>query len=160
MQLALYAIGKMKHGPETTMLEKYLDRCNKAGRQLHLTGLAIREFSESRHSDPWQRREEEGNALLTALSPGADLVALDEKGKTQSSKSFAQFLQHRRDTGAQQIIFAIGGADGHGRNLLARADHTLSLGSMTWPHQLARIMLCEQLYRAMTILSGHPYHRP
>jgi 23S rRNA (pseudouridine1915-N3)-methyltransferase len=84
---------------------------------------------------------------------------LDERGKATDSHGFAQQLVHWRDDGRAGVGFVIGGADGHGRDLLASANLTLSFSPLTWPHQLGRNMLCEQLYRATTILSGHPYHR-
>jgi 23S rRNA (pseudouridine1915-N3)-methyltransferase len=89
----------------------------------------------------------------------AVLVALDEHGKAVDSRAFAEFLRKWRDGGTPEVVFAIGGADGHGAAILGRSDLELAFGAMTWPHQFARLMLAEQLYRAVTILTGHPYHR-
>ena len=94
-----------------------------------------------------------------ALPAGAVIIALDETGKTRTSVAFSQELQELRDAGTADVAFAIGGPDGHGPALLDAARLTLALGPMTWPHQIARVLLAEQIYRAITIASGHPYHR-
>lgn len=86
-------------------------------------------------------------------------VLLDERGKQMSSETFAKWLGRERDEGRQLIIFAIGPGDGWSAESRKRASETLSLGPMTLAHELARVVLCEQIYRALTILSGHPYHR-
>jgi 23S rRNA (pseudouridine1915-N3)-methyltransferase len=104
-----------------------------------------------------KRREAE--LILAALPAGALLVALDERGVSWSSRTFADRLAQWRDRGIGELCFAIGGADGLGAAVLDRAETILSLGQMTWPHFLARGLLLEQLYRAQQILAGHPYHR-
>ncbi|WP_346913364.1 23S rRNA (pseudouridine(1915)-N(3))-methyltransferase RlmH [uncultured Roseibium sp.] len=93
------------------------------------------------------------------MPSGAKLVVLDEHGKSLSSLHFSRKLEGWKDEGVQDVVFAIGGADGHGAELLARADLKIAFGTMTWPHQLVRILLSEQIYRALTIQAGHPYHR-
>lgn len=93
------------------------------------------------------------------MPPGVRIVALDERGQAWTSRAFADRLAAWRDAGAPGLAFAIGGADGLGGAVIERADAVLSLGAMTWPHFLARVMLLEQLYRAQQILAGHPYHR-
>ncbi|MEL7488053.1 MAG: 23S rRNA (pseudouridine(1915)-N(3))-methyltransferase RlmH, partial [Pseudomonadota bacterium] len=93
------------------------------------------------------------------LAKGGIIVALDEKGRALSSRQFAGKLAAWRDDGAPEAAFLIGGADGHGPALIDRADVVYGFGPATWPHLLARAMICEQLYRAVTILAGHPYHR-
>jgi 23S rRNA (pseudouridine1915-N3)-methyltransferase len=103
--------------------------------------------------------EQEATALLAAVPPAAKLVALDEGGKSLDSRAFSDRLLAWRDDGVAEVAFAIGGADGHGRKLVERATLRLAFGAMTWPHQLVRVLLAEQLYRAVTILTGHPYHR-
>ena len=102
---------------------------------------------------------EEASTVLAGLSPDDVLVALDERGQTVSSEAFAQSVGAKRDGGTRSIVFAIGGPDGHGDEVRERATELIALGRMTWPHQIARVLLLEQLYRATTILSGHPYHR-
>ncbi len=105
-----------------------------------------------------ERKIREGELLLAALPDRALVVALDERGKNVSSADFAKLIAKWQSSGST-IAFLIGGADGHGDPVRARADNLLALGTMTWPHLLVRAMLCEQLYRAQQILAGHPYHR-
>ncbi|RVN61715.1 23S rRNA (pseudouridine(1915)-N(3))-methyltransferase RlmH, partial [Sinorhizobium meliloti] len=105
------------------------------------------------------RKREEAGQLEKALADGSLLVLLDERGKALDSEAFARLLGTLRDSGKRDLMIAIGGADGLDPALHARADAVLNLGKMTWPHQLVRILIAEQLYRAVTILSGHPYHR-
>lgn len=158
MNVTIAAVGRMKAGPERELLERYLGRADAAGRKLSLT-FAEREIVESRAGDTTRRKTEEAAALLAALPPGAVLVALDEGGRSLDSRALAERIARWRDDGVPELVFALGGPDGHGEALMARAALRLAFGTMTWPHQLARIMLTEQLYRAVTILSGHPYHR-
>lgn len=158
MLITIAAIGRMKAGPERELAERYIDRVNKAGRRLGLS-LAVRELPESRAGSASARKDQEAVALLAARPPAGILVALDEAGKDVDSRTFAAQLAGWRDDGIGDVVFAIGGADGLGQALLDAATLRLSLGPMTWPHQLVRLMLAEQTYRAVTILSGHPYHR-
>ncbi len=104
-------------------------------------------------------KEREAELILKALPPGVPLIALDQRGSSWSSRDFADRLARWRDRGIAELAFAIGGAEGLGAAALERAQETLSLGPMTWPHLLVRGMLLEQLYRAQQILAGHPYHR-
>lgn len=104
-------------------------------------------------------KEREAELILNAWPSGVPLVALDARGSLQSSRDFADRLGQWRDRGVAELAFAIGGANGLGAAVLERAQETLSLGPMTWPHLLVRGMLLEQLYRAQQILAGHPYHR-
>jgi 23S rRNA (pseudouridine1915-N3)-methyltransferase len=121
--------------------------------------LVLTEFPEARQSSAKQRQSDEAQRLLGAAD-GADLiVALDERGKTLGSEAFARWLGAQRDDGRRAIAFLIGGADGHGDAVSVGVPFKMSLGPMTLPHGLARIVLAEQLYRAATILAGHPYHR-
>ena len=104
-------------------------------------------------------RAREAALILDALPAGARLVALDERGAAWSSRGLADRLAAWRVEGVAELAFAIGGAEGLGAAVLDRADDSLALGAMTWPHRLVRGMLLEQLYRAQQILAGHPYHR-
>jgi 23S rRNA (pseudouridine1915-N3)-methyltransferase len=97
--------------------------------------------------------------LEKALPAGSALILLDERGKTIGSEDFAKLLETLKDNGRRDLMVAIGGADGLDPDLHQKADYVINLGRMTWPHQLVRILIAEQLYRAVTILSGHPYHR-
>lgn len=159
MRFTLSCVGKMKAGAEKDLLERYLDRARKTGRGLGITDVRVVELAESRAQRPEDRKTEEAGALLATVSGGARIVALDENGKNLTSAVFSRKLEAWKDQGVADVVFAVGGADGHGSELIARADLKLALGAMTWPHQIARILLAEQIYRAMTIQSGHPYHR-
>ncbi len=158
MRITIAAIGRMKQGPERELVSRYLDRARATGKPLALTGFDVLEFSESRAGSAEARKDEEARTLIAALPEGVRVV-LDEHGKSISSQAFATQLGRWRDDGRPAVSFVIGGADGHGRELLQSAALTLSFSPLTWPHQLVRIMLTEQLYRTTTILSGHPYHR-
>ena len=149
----------MKRGPETDLAARYADRLGKGARSCGIVWDGVTELTEAREATTAMRRDAEASAILDRIPPGASLIALDERGRTLASEAFATDIARRRDGGASHLVFAIGGPDGHGEALRARADSLLAFGSMTWPHQLVRVMLLEQLYRATTILSGHPYHR-
>lgn len=148
----------MKAGPERELVARYLDRFAKAGPPLGLEWSGISEVAESRAQTAVQRKQEEARKL-TEFASGSELILLDETGVNLGSEGFATRLAAFRDAGPRQLVLAIGGADGHDPELRRSAALTLSFGVMTWPHQMVRIMLAEQLYRATTILSGHPYHR-
>lgn len=158
MRITILAVGRLKGGPEREIVERLVGRATAAGRRAGLS-FATREVPESRAGSERIRKDQEAAALLAALPAKAVLVTLDERGNTVDSRAFAAKLAEWRYNGVADVAFAIGGADGHGEPLVARSDLRLAFGPMTWPHQLARIMLAEQLYRAITILSGHPYHR-
>jgi 23S rRNA (pseudouridine1915-N3)-methyltransferase len=149
----------MKHGPERELVARYLDRAVSGGKALGLTGFSATELSESRASSPATRKAEEARALHEHLPGSGTLVALDERGALMGSEDFARKVGRWRDDGVQHLSFVIGGADGLDPAFLKAATLSLSFSPLTWPHQLVRIMLAEQLYRATTILSGHPYHR-
>lgn len=159
MRFTLTCVGKMKAGAEKDLLDRYLDRARKTGRGLGISDVRVVELAESRAQRPEDRKAEEAQALLGTVAGSARIVALDENGKNLTSADFSLKLESWKDQGISDVMFAIGGADGHGQALIARADLKLALGAMTWPHQIARILLAEQIYRAMTIQSGHPYHR-
>lgn len=159
MNLTFLLVGRMKSGPYKKLYTLYRDRLLPLG-----TGCGIRlcqdvEIPESRARKAPCRRQEEAEALLRHVSGTSHLIALDEKGVSLKTQDFAGRFQKIRDEGGRQLIFTIGGPDGHGAPLLARADLVLSFGALTWPHQLVRVMLAEQIYRLLTILSGHRYHR-
>ena len=159
MRLRLCAIGRMKSGPESELLERYLDRARATGRTLGIGEIAIREFAESRAARTEQRRGEEGDLLLASISGNAHVIALDEHGRDDTSAALATLIEAKLADGTPELAFLIGGPDGHGPQIRQRTGLMLAFGRATWPHRLVRVMLAEQLYRAMTILSGHPYHR-
>lgn len=159
MRLLIAAIGRLKAGPERELLARYVERTNATGKALSLAPLDIAEFSESAAQTAPKRKSDEAKTLLAAVPAGAKLIALDERGKAISSEDFAKKLARFRDDGAQATVFVIGGADGLDESVRKKADLAIAFGSATFPHQIVRILLAEQLYRAATILSGHPYHR-
>jgi 23S rRNA (pseudouridine1915-N3)-methyltransferase len=159
MKLTIIAVGRMKSGPETELFARYADRTAKAGRQMGISALPCRELAESRNPRTNARRDEEAAAMVASLSPGAVAIALDEHGEDMDSPAFAALLRTHLDGGTGELAFLIGGPDGHGEAARAAARKTIRFGKLTWPHQIVRVLLAEQLYRAVTILSGHPYHR-
>jgi 23S rRNA (pseudouridine1915-N3)-methyltransferase len=159
MRICIFAVGRLKAGPEKDLASRYIDRFTKAGPAIGLEFSRLIEVPESRASNAETRKREEASALDKVLSEGSLLILLDERGKSLSSESFANTMGRFRDSGKRDLMIAIGGADGLDPDLHDRADAVLNLGAMTWPHQIVRILIAEQLYRAVTILSGHPYHR-
>ncbi|QRM53595.1 23S rRNA (pseudouridine(1915)-N(3))-methyltransferase RlmH [Sinorhizobium sp. BG8] len=159
MRIGLFAVGRLKAGPEKELAARYLDRFAKSGPAIGLELGKVVEVGESRASNPDTRKREEAGLLQKALPDTAVLILLDERGKALDSEAFAGLVGGFRDSGKREMMIAIGGADGLDPTLHGRADATICLGKMTWPHQLVRILIAEQLYRAVTILSGHPYHR-
>lgn len=159
MRVGLFAVGRLKAGPEKDLAARYLERFAKAGPAIGLEFSRVIEVTESRNQQAEARKREEAAALDKALPEGAVLILLDERGKALGSEDFADMIGKFRDAGKRDLFVAIGGADGLDPTLTARADAQICFGKMTWPHQLVRIMAAEQLYRAVTILSGHPYHR-
>jgi 23S rRNA (pseudouridine1915-N3)-methyltransferase len=159
MRIMVAAVGRLKLGPDRELAERYRDRAMKAGRPLGLQGPDVIEVKESRAREAERRMTEEAIAIAGTLPDGAVKVALDSRGQNASSDVFAQRIRVWRDAGSEAAGFIIGGADGLAAGLLDDADMIIAYGSATWPHQLVRIMLMEQLYRVTTILSGHPYHR-
>ena len=149
----------MRSGPETDLFQDYCKRAGGAGRALGLHGPDVFERDAPKGLSGAKRQAREGELLLAALPENAYVVALDERGESVTSKKIAETLAAQRDTGTPAFAWLIGGADGHSAEVKAHADRMWSFGAATWPHMLARVMLAEQLYRSMTILSGHPYHR-
>ena len=159
MRLVVISIGRLKQGPERELAERYRERFDDIGRKLGFRGLDIHEIPESRARDPATRMAEEATAISAAIPDNSLLVALDERGDNLGSPAFARQLGRWRDEQVASTIFAIGGADGLSPDLRRKAKLSIAFGSATWPHQMVRVMLLEQLYRAATILAGHPYHR-
>lgn len=158
MRLTIAAVGRLKDGAERVLVDRYVARIGN-GRATGLGPLVEHEVAESRRPGVAERQAEEAQRLRKASGEAAVLVALDETGRSLTSADFARWIGSRRDAGSRDIAFLIGGADGLDAGLRTSAGLVLSLGPMTLPHGLARTVLAEQLYRATTILSGHPYHR-
>jgi 23S rRNA (pseudouridine1915-N3)-methyltransferase len=159
MRLALVCVGRLKAGPERELFDRYFKRLGESARGVGIAGVDLREIDESRARRPEDRREEEAAAILAAAPAGAVLAALDERGASPTSAEWATEIGRARDASRATYAVVVGGPDGLSDSLRAKADRIVSFGAMTWPHQLVRAMACEQLYRSMTILSGHPYHR-
>jgi 23S rRNA (pseudouridine1915-N3)-methyltransferase len=159
MRLVVIAIGRLKQGPERELSERYRERFDDIGRKLGFRGLDVHEIPESRARDAGSRIAEEAAAISAAIPPKSVMVALDERGENIDSSVFARHLGRWRDDQVANTIFAIGGADGLSPDLRRMAKMRMAFGSATWPHQIVRVMLMEQIYRAATILAGHPYHR-
>jgi 23S rRNA (pseudouridine1915-N3)-methyltransferase len=159
MRIVIAAIGRLKQGPETELCERYRKRAAQSGHSLGLRDVEIVEIRESRADDAGKRMIEESIALANVIPPGAGVVLLDARGDNLDSVAVANQLARWRDAGKPAAVFMIGGPDGLAASLSDKADLKLAFGAATWPHQLVRVMLMEQLYRAATILSGHPYHR-
>ena len=161
MKLRLLAVGRAgTKRPEIALIDDY--------RQRLTWPLTIQEVEEKRPLPSAALKKREGELLLAALDGGKAgsgkagrqiVVVLDERGRSLTSRDFATRIGAWRDDGAGEIVFLIGGANGHDEAVRDRADLLLSLGTMTWPHQMVRVLLAEQLYRAQQILAGHPYHR-
>jgi 23S rRNA (pseudouridine1915-N3)-methyltransferase len=158
MRLGLLCVGRLKAGPEREIYARYAARI-AALRNLGFAGLDLQEIDESKARSPAERMAQEGAGLLAAAQAGAGLVVFDERGRAATSADFARLLESERDRGVKALVFAIGGAEGLAPAVRERAQSVFSFGAMTLPHQLVRILAAEQIYRAMTILSGHPYHR-
>lgn len=151
MRITLLAVGRMKAGAAQDLFDLYATRLRWP--------IAVKEVEERRALPPEALKEREGALLLAALPRGARIIALDEGGREMSSRDFASLLGRWQDDGTTDLAFIIGGADGLAPEVCKRADLILSLGRMTWPHMLVRGLLAEQLFRAESILAGHPYHR-
>ena len=159
MRLSILAVGRLKAGPERLLAGDYLSRAVALGRKAGISRIAIQEFAESQAQTAGARMAEEARILAGAVPPKAITIVLDERGKAMSSPDFAAVLRRHMDQGESDIAFLIGGPDGHAPETRERGHLLLSLGPMTWPHRLARVMLFEQIYRTVTIMVNHPYHR-
>lgn len=151
MKIEIIAVGRMKKSPESDILETYLKRCPWK--------VKVTEVEERRPITGAERMAREGDLILNAIPKGATVIALDERGKEMRSTVFAEKIRNYQDMGVSTLVFLIGGADGYDPKVKAQADLKISFGQMTWPHMMVRAMLGEQLYRASTILQGHPYHK-
>lgn len=150
MKLLIAAIGKAKPSPEQQL---YLDYTKRLPWK-----ISVKEF-QIKQDDSAKRMQREGEQLLAACVGYDHLVALDESGRQLSSREFAATLASWQQRGASSFAFVIGGSDGLSDEVLKKANLVWSLGKVTWPHMLVRALLAEQLYRAHSINSGHPYHR-
>jgi len=158
MRLLIAAVGRVRAAPEQTIAEDYLERAQALGKRLGFTKIELAVVETSRAASAAARQAEEEKSLLTKIPKGAYTIALDEHGRALTSEAFARQLAKIRD-GGSDMVFLVGGPDGLSPGLRDAAKERLAFGAQTWPHMLVRAMLAEQIYRAFTILSGHPYHR-
>lgn len=158
MMVRLLAVGRMKAGPERELFERYWQRAEPLSRSLGFGAPNLVELRESQAQTADQRKAAEAAQLLDKVPDGAAVIVLDERGKAITTPQFSSRLETFKDSG-RSVVLIIGGPDGLDGALRKRADLVVSFGAMTMPHQLVRVLAAEQLYRAMTVLSGHPYHR-
>lgn len=159
MRILVIAIGRLKQGSERELADRYRDRFDDIGRKLGFRSLEIHEIPESRARDAASRMADEAAAISALIPDKSSIIALDERGETIDSAAFARHLGRWRDESVPTAVFLIGGADGLSPELRRKVKLSVAFGKATWPHQMVRVMLLEQIYRAATILSGHPYHR-
>jgi 23S rRNA (pseudouridine1915-N3)-methyltransferase len=159
MRVVVAAVGRLKQGPERELAERYRKRAAEAGRSAGLSAVDVIEIKESRAGDAARRMVEESIAVANVIPEHAVTVILDARGESINSAAFAGRLQEWRQQNKPAVVFIIGAADGLAPSLREKASIAIAFGTATWPHQLVRVMLLEQLYRAVTIFSGHPYHR-
>ena len=155
MRVKIVAIGRLKSRPERVIFDDYRSRFDKLGKGVGLGPLEIMELDDRKTI----KKAGKADLILRALSNDIYAIALDERGDQLDSPKFSKLLAQSRDAGYTTLTFVIGGADGLHHSVLGRCQKSISLGTMIWPHMLARVMLSEQLYRAATILAGTPYHR-
>jgi 23S rRNA (pseudouridine1915-N3)-methyltransferase len=151
MRVTIAAVGRDRSRPARDLFDEYCRRCPWPVR--------LREVPPRTTAPPERRRAEEAERLASAVPPGTVVIALDESGRNLTSRALAAKIGAWQRQGRSELAFLIGGPDGLDSALIQRADLVLALGRMTWPHRLVRVLLAEQLYRAATILAGHPYHR-
>lgn len=159
MRIIVAGVGRLKDGAEKTLFDRYWGRLDGMGTSVGLGPIKFCEVAEGKAGRANERRRDEAVRLAKAVGDIEFSLALDEHGKAMSSTAFATLLHGQVDDGCKSLAFYLGGPDGHDVSLLQDANRKLSLGPMTLPHGLARVVLVEQLYRAATILAGHPYHR-
>lgn len=151
MRVTIVAVGRDRSGPARELFETYRARCPWS---IQLVEIQARVVAPTR-----RRVAEEAERLLAAIPRGAVAIALDQRGRELDSAAFAARIAAWQQDSRSDLAFLVGGADGLAPTVTRRADLVLSLGPMIWPHRLVRVLLAEQLYRASTILAGHPYHR-
>jgi len=159
MQLVIAAIGRMKNGPERELVQRYRERCNSSGKTVGISKCEIIEIAESREQTAILRKKDEARILAAKIPSNSTIICFDERGKTPDSRAFATHLQTKLDNGIQHCVMIIGGPDGLCESWKDQADLIVSFGKLTMPHQIVRMLVAEQCYRAISILSGHPYHR-
>ena len=154
MKINICAIGRIKSSPEVDMVNDYVDRFERIGKNIGLGPIKIIE-KESKKSGILS----EGKVLLASIPNNSIICILDEKGADLDSLAFAKKIEHWRDSLNLELSLVIGGSGGLSKKIKNKAHHSISFGKMVWPHRLIRVMITEQLYRAASIISGSPYHK-
>ena len=149
MKYIISIIGKFKNNDENLITQKYLKR---------IKNIKLNQY-EIKVSNLEKRLEEEGSKLINSTPKNGKLILLDEQGENLSSTELAELISKWRDNNISSVNFAIGGAFGNGQLIKTSADKIVALGKLTWPHQMVKMMVAEQIYRIETILEGHPYHK-
>jgi len=159
LRLLILAVGQSRGTPEGALTEDYAGRSRNFGKRYGVTSVTVEEIAVSKLREARARMGAEGEKLAERIPAGAHVILLDARGKGMTSDSFAEMLAAMRDAGARDLVFIIGGPDGLDLPGGVKASRSLAFGPQTWPHLMVRAMLSEQIYRALTILGGHPYHR-
>jgi 23S rRNA (pseudouridine1915-N3)-methyltransferase len=159
MRLHILAVGHARGTQEAVLTEDFVGRAQNMGRRMGFPAVVCEEFAVSKDRDVNKRMTDEAERLSRRVPDGAHVILLDARGKGMTSEDFAEMLGALRDAGTKDLAFVIGGPDGLAPLPGKKAGRSLAFGPQTWPHLMVRAMLAEQIYRAMTILAGHPYHR-
>jgi 23S rRNA (pseudouridine1915-N3)-methyltransferase len=159
VRLTILAVGVARGTQEGALADDYIARALAMGRRMGFTAIGCEEVAVSKERGEAKRKTDEAERLARRVPEGAHVVLLDAKGKGMTSEDFAEMLGALRDAGTRDLCFVIGGPDGLAPLPGRKAGRSLAFGPQTWPHLLVRAMLAEQVYRALTILAGHPYHR-
>lgn len=159
MRLLILAVGSARGSAEGALAEEYVGRAVHLGRRTGISDIAVEEVAVSKVRETPKRMQDEAARLAAHVPAGAQVVLLDSKGRGMTSEDFAEMIGALRDAGTRHLVFVVGGPDGLAALPGIRAGRSLAFGPQTWPHLLVRAMLAEQVYRALTILVGHPYHR-
>lgn len=158
MNLNIVSIGQLKNKPLLEIQNDYTQRIIKLGKTIGINKLQIKEGPLSKKNLPEERKLEEGKFLKKNIVTDKYNIFLDETGEQINSIEIAQLLSNSL-LNFSEVVFFIGGPDGFKKNILSKSNKVISLGKVTWPHMLIRVMLLEQLYRSITIIKKHPYHR-
>ena len=159
MSMLILAVGKMKEKPYRQMADEYLKRLSRYGKYEETEIPDLAEPASAGEAIEEQIKDKEGEGILNRIRSGDYVIALTIQGKKIDSVGLSRKLEKLKTEGKSRIVFVIGGSLGLGRKVLERTDEELSMSDMTFPHQLARVMLLEQLYRAEKIASGERYHK-
>jgi 23S rRNA (pseudouridine1915-N3)-methyltransferase len=159
MRLLILAVGHARGTPEAALTEDFVGRAKAIGKRLGFSAVVVEEVAVSKLREARGRIAAEGEKLAARIPDSAHVIFMDAKGKGMTSDAFAEMLAAMRDAGARDLVFLIGGPDGLDPGSSVKSGRSLAFGPQTWPHLMARAMLAEQIYRAFTILAGHPYHR-